>query len=166
MITTKRRASTHKFYRDLFDNHLRNRVGDVRLRDFQTVNAQRVLDDINLSHASLQRIKTGMSALFSHALRLGYISGHNPVHEAQPEGKRSDFEGVAYTAADVEHMLGKLTGLPRVVVAGAAFTGLRLAELRGLQWSDYDGRNLHVRRRCGAGTWGKPRRGKARAVCQ
>jgi integrase len=146
MITTKRRASTHKFYRDLFDNHLRNRVGDLRLRDFQTVNAQRVLDDIDLSHASLQRIKTGMSALFSHALRLGYISGHNPVHEAQPEGKRSDFEGVAYTAADVEHMLGKLTGLPRVVVACAAFTGLRLAELRGLQWSDYDGRNLNVRR--------------------
>jgi integrase len=145
-IAAKRRASTHKFYRDLFDNHLRDRVGDVRLRDFQTVNAQRVLDDIDLSHASLQRIKTGMSALFSHALRLGFISGHNPVHEAQPEGRRSEFEGAAYTAADVEHMLGKLTGLPRVVVGVAAFTGLRLAELRGLQWADYDGRNLYVRR--------------------
>ena len=145
-IKLKRRASTHKFYMEVFDNHLRTRVGDLRLRDFQTVHAQRVLDGVNLSHASLQRIKTGMSALFSHALRLGFVSGHNPVHEARPEGSRSEFEGAAYTAADVEFMLGKLTGLPRVVVGVAAFTGLRLAELRGLQWADYDGRNLYVRR--------------------
>ena len=145
-IKVKRRASTHKFYKEVFDNHLRARVGDVRLRDFQTVHAQRVLDGINLSHASLQRIKTGMSALFSHALRLGFVAGHNPVHEARPEGTRSEFEGAAYTAKDVEDMLGKLTGLPRVAVGVAAFTGLRLAELRGLQWSDYDGQNLYVRR--------------------
>jgi integrase len=147
-LAAKRRASTHKFYRDVFDNHLRNRVGTIKLRDFQTVHAQRVLDDINLSHASLQRIKTGISALISHALRLGFLSGHNPVHESRPDAnaKRTDFEGVAYTAADIEHMLGKLTGLPRVVVGVAAFTGLRLAELRGLQWVDYDGRNLYVRR--------------------
>ncbi|MGD1082741.1 MAG: tyrosine-type recombinase/integrase [Candidatus Sulfotelmatobacter sp.] len=43
-------------------------------------------------------------------------------------------------------MLGKLTGLSRVVVGVAAFTGLRLAELKGLQWADYDGHMLHVRR--------------------
>ena len=145
-IKVKRRASTHKFYKEVFDNHLRARVGDVRLRDFQTVHAQRVLDSIALSHASLQRIKTGMSALFSHALRLGFIGGHNPVHESKPEGSRTEFEGAAYTAKDVEDMLGKLSGLPRVVVGVAAFTGLRLAELRGLQWADYDGRNLYVRR--------------------
>jgi integrase len=145
-VKAKRRASTHKFYKELFDNHLRARVGDVRLRDFQTVHAQRALDSIDLSHKSLRGIKVGMSALFSHALRLGFVSGHNPVHEARPEGRRSEFEGAAYTAADVEHMLGKLTGLPRVVVGVAAFTGLRLAELRGLQWADYDGHTLYVRR--------------------
>lgn len=145
-IAARRRASTHKFYRDVFDNHLRERVGAVRLRDFETVHAQRVLDDIDLSHASLQRIKTGMSAMFSHALRLGFISGHNPVHEAKPDGRRTDFEAVPYTLADVEWMLEKLTGAPRVAVGIAAFTGLRLAELRGLQWVDYDGKYLHVAR--------------------
>ena len=145
-VLARRRASTHKFYRDLFDNHLRDRVGDIRLRDFQTVDAQRVLDDIDLSHQSLQRIKTGMSALFSHALRVGFISGHNPVHEAKPEGRRSDFEGHAYTVEDVEFMLSRLTGVARLAVATAAFTGLRLAELRGLQWTDYTDGVLYVRR--------------------
>ncbi len=145
-IEQRRRASTLKFYRDLFNNHLRARVGGIRLRDFETVHAQRVLDGIDLSHSSLQRIKTGMSALMAHALRLGFVSGHNPVHEAKPDGRRSDFEGAAYAAADVEVMLGKLSGTARVVCATAAFTGLRLAELRGLQWVDYDGRMLYVRR--------------------
>jgi integrase len=87
-----------------------------------------------------------MSALISHALRLGFIRGHNPVHEAKPEGRRSEFEGAAYTAADVKEILSKLTGTPQVAVAAAAFSGLRLAELRGLQWADYDGQSLHVQR--------------------
>jgi hypothetical protein len=50
-IKVKRRASTHKFYRELFDNHLRARVGDVKLREFETVHSQRVLDDVDLSHS-------------------------------------------------------------------------------------------------------------------
>jgi integrase len=164
MIAAKRRASTHKFYRDLFNNHLRTRVGDLRLRDFQTVNAQRVLDDISLSLPSLQRIKTGMSALFSHALRLGFITGVNPVHEAKPEGKRTDFEAVPYTVADVEAMLGKLTGAPRVAVAIAAFTGLRLAELRGLKWEDYTSDALHVRRSVWRGNVGQTKTPASKAT--
>jgi integrase len=145
-IRSRRRASTEKFYRDAFNNHLRSRIGEVRLRDFRTVDAQRVLDDIDLSHSSLQRTKTVMSAIFSHALRLGFVSGSNPVREARPEGRRSDFEGHAVTVEDIAQTLSKLTGVARAAVATAAFTGLRLAELRGLQWEDYDGSFLCVRR--------------------
>jgi integrase len=32
------------------------------------------------------------------------------------------------------------------VISGAAFAGLRLAEIRGLRWSDYDGQSLAIRR--------------------
>jgi len=32
------------------------------------------------------------------------------------------------------------------VIATAAVTGLRMSEIRGLRWSDFDGENLHVRR--------------------
>ena len=34
----------------------------------------------------------------------------------------------------------------KTVVAVAALTGLRLSELRGLRWGDYDGANLYVHR--------------------
>lgn len=153
-IKTKKRASTHKFYRDALDNHVTPALGDLRLREVQTVHVQRMLDGIDLSHPSLQRIKTAASAVMSHALRLGFINGVNPVHEAKPDGRRSDFEGHAYTWTDVQWMLSKLDEPARTVVALAAFTGLRLSEIRGLQWADYTGDELFVRRavwRCDVG---------------
>ena len=35
-ISRKREPSTHKFYRDLFNNHLRSRVGYIELKEFST----------------------------------------------------------------------------------------------------------------------------------
>jgi integrase len=52
----------------------------------------------------------------------------------------------AYSLADVEWMLSQLNEPARTIVAVAAFTGLRESEIRGLQWSDYTGAELFVRR--------------------
>ncbi len=145
-VEARKKASTHKFYRDTLKNHVTPALGDLRLREVGTVHVQRMLDAINLSHPSLQRIKTAASAVMSHALRLGFVTGANPVHEAKPEGTRSEFEGHAYSWADVQWMLDKLNEPSRTIVAVAAFTGLRESEIRGLQWPDYSGEELFVRR--------------------
>jgi integrase len=126
---------------------IRDRVGFIRLRDFNTRNAQEVLDaSAALSHASNLRIKTGLSALFSHAIRLGFILGANPARETKAEGKRSDPQLHAHTLPEIEDMLKLLDEPARTVVAVAAFGGLRESEIRGLKRSDYDGHSLHVRR--------------------
>jgi integrase len=78
-------------------------------------------------------------------------TGANPVHEAKPKGHRSTFEGHAYSWKEVQAMLEKLREPARTVVAVAAFTGLRESEIRGLQWTDYSGEELFVRR----GVWRK-----------
>jgi integrase len=145
-VEARKKASTLKFYRDTIHNHVTPALGDIRLREVQTVNVQRMLDAIELSHPSLQRIKTAASAVMSHALRLGFVTGANPVHEAKPEGTRSEFEGHAYSWSDVQWMLDKLNEPSRTIVAVAAFTGLRESEIRGLQWPDYSGEELFVRR--------------------
>src|SRR5271154_1018115 len=80
-IGEKRKPSTKKFYKEVHENHLRAKVGGVKLRQFTTRHAQEVLDSIKLSHQSLLRIKTGMSAIFSYAARLGIVTV-NPVREA------------------------------------------------------------------------------------
>jgi integrase len=146
-IKAKRSPSTHKFYREVFENHLQARIGEVRLRDFTTGDAQRVLDEIDLSHKSLLRIKTGMSALFTYARQRNFIRTANPVQGSKAEGRRTDPEQYAYSLDEVMHMLEKLSDVAHVAVAIASFSGMRESEIRGLQWPDYTGDYLHVRRR-------------------
>ncbi|HTC57470.1 MAG TPA: tyrosine-type recombinase/integrase, partial [Candidatus Sulfotelmatobacter sp.] len=47
---------------------------------------------------------------------------------------------------DLEYFLATLDEPARTVVGTAALSGLRESEVRGLQWQDYDGENLSVRR--------------------
>ena len=145
-VRAKRKASTARFYQITFDLYLRASIGDVRLNDFSTGMAQRLLDSISLSHQSLLRIKTTMSAIFSYAIRLEYFTGANPVREAKAEGKRTDPNRYAYTLNEVRIILNKLSEPARTVCAVAAFAGLRESEIRGLKWDDYTGVLLHVRR--------------------
>lgn len=53
----------------------------------------------------------------------------------------------AYTLEEVVEMLDKLPEPARTVCAAAAFTGLTRSELRGLKWSDYDGKTIKVQRK-------------------
>ena len=141
-----RKHSLVKFYRDIFRFHLRDRVGTIRLRDFTTAHAQKVLDSISLNHQSLLRIKTGMSAAFTIARQKDFIRTANPIVGARAEGRRIKFKGYAYTLEEIKYMLEKLPEPARTVVAVAAFTGMREGEIRGLRWSDYSGTMLEVKR--------------------
>ncbi|HVO63466.1 MAG TPA: tyrosine-type recombinase/integrase, partial [Terriglobales bacterium] len=146
-MQAKKKPSTHKFYRDLVKNHINPLLGTFRLREVTTRDVQRLLDArAHLSQPSVLRIKTGASALLSHAIRLGFLQGTNVAREARAEGKRSDPNTYAYTLSEVVWMLERLPEPARAVVATAAFSGLRESELRGLQWADYDGQFLDVQR--------------------
>ncbi|MGC1903059.1 MAG: tyrosine-type recombinase/integrase [Candidatus Acidiferrum sp.] len=145
-VKERRKPSTVKFYRDAFNNHLKHTVGDIRLRDFTTAHAQSVLDRIKLSHQSLLRIKTAMSAAFTIARQKDFIRSANPITGTKAEGKRTKFKPHAYSLDEVAAMLAKLPEPARTVVAVAAFTGLRHGEIRGLRWEDYDGESLQVER--------------------
>ncbi len=145
-VEAKRTASTFRFYRDTIKRNVTPVIGQLRLRDVQTVHIQRLLDAKDLSHGSLLRIKSAASAIFSHAKRLGFINGVNPVQGALASGRRSDFEGHAYSLADLQYFLETLDEPARTAVGTAAFSGLRESEIRGLQWLDYTGEELFVRR--------------------
>ena len=61
----------------------------------------------------------------------------------------------------LSHMLRILEPLDlraAVAVAAAYFAALRPAEIRGLMWSDYDGGELNIKRRCGATRLAKRKR--------
>jgi len=141
------RNSTIWDYKHIFYQHLKSRLGDLRLRDFRTVHGQRIMHSIEgVGHARLLRIKAVLSAVFTHAIRMGLLDGTNPIHAVSVPGKPTKFRGEIYSLDEIEGLLVATSGIARVVIAVAALTGLRLSELRGLRWGDFDGENLHVKR--------------------
>ena len=69
----EKRASTKKGYKEIWNNHLRDRIGHIRMREFRTVDASRMLKAIanenDLTRTTLQHIK-GVLAEFSLMRRM------------------------------------------------------------------------------------------------
>jgi len=128
----------------------RQRLGDIRMRDFRTVIGERLLADIaaetDLSHESLRRIKSFLSGVFEFAIQQGGIYGENPMRGTTvPAGQGSAKEDTyAYGLEEIQTMLRMLQEPARTVVLTAALTGLRVSEIRGLRWDAFDGDALHV----------------------
>jgi len=143
----KRKPSLLKFYKDNFENHLKDSIGKIALRDMTTQDVQKLLDDIdrkkNLHHKTLQRIKTAVSAVFTYAMQQNLVQ-RNPVQGTQVEGNRREPDRYAYSLKEVLAMIPALPRRSATVVVLAGLTGLREGEIRGLQWQDYDGDHLNV----------------------
>lgn len=145
------RASTKKGYREIWTNHISDRVGHIRLREFRTVDASRMLkgiaDEHDLSKTTIQHIKSVLSGIFTHAKNEGAFDGVNPVQDARiPRNAREPRETFAYSLTQIRCILDVLPLLPKAVIATASFAGLREGELRGLEWTDYTADSLSVNR--------------------
>ena len=151
------RPSTYKDYkRDIFEKHLVQRLGKLRLRDFRTVNGQRLLASIheanpNIGHKTLLRVKSFLSGAFKHAKREGILDGLNPMVDVSAPGRPRKFKAPVYSLSEIMNLLQAVMPDSELNTAGlaiavAAFTGLRLSELRGLRWEDWRGDTLMVAR--------------------
>jgi len=147
----ERRASTSKGHQEIWINYLRNRVGELRLREFRTVDASRMLRAIakgrDLTKTTLQHVKSVLSTIFTFAKNDGAFDGANPVDGVLiPWDAREPGETHAYDLTQVLQILDRLPLIAKGLVATAAFAGLRLGELRGLEWTDYIGAELAINR--------------------
>jgi len=139
------KSSTYKGYFNLYTKHIEPRIGGLRLLSCATHNLQRVLWTIDqekeLSHQSFLNINSLLSAIFTHARRSGTLRGPNPTDGVEiPAGKRTG-KTHKYTLEEVEKITECVDGVARCAVVVAAWTGLSLAELRGLKWEDIDFKN-------------------------
>jgi integrase len=168
--TDELRASTKKGYREIWNNHMSDRVGQIRLREFRTVDASRMLkaiaDEHDLSKTTFQHIKSVLSAIFSHAKNEGAFDGVNPVQDARiPRNAREARETFAYNLTQIRSILNVLPLLPKAAIATASFAGLREGELRGLEWRDFAGDSLTVNRSVWKSVVNRPKtRASAQAV--
>jgi integrase len=161
-VEAERRASTNKGYREIWKNHIRERVGQIRLREFRTVHVSKLLrtiaDEYDLTKTTLQHIKSVLSGVFTYAKNEGAYDGFNPVQGAMIPGKARDPEETyAYNLVQILRILQILPLLPKAAVAIASLAGLREGELCGLEWPDYKGEVLAVNRSVWKGVVNRPK---------
>ena len=141
-------ASTHNGYKYLFKD-LKPHIGGELLRDFGAVEGERLLNDFAAAklrpQTMLKNVKGFLSGAFRYAVRTGVLR-FNPMRETMlPKGKPMQSRK-AYSLAEIQAMLKVLGEPERTAVLLAALTGLRMSEIRGLRWDDFDGETIQVRR--------------------
>ncbi|MGA2814572.1 MAG: tyrosine-type recombinase/integrase [Candidatus Acidiferrum sp.] len=156
-----KRPSTVKGYRNLYKRYVQSHVAGIRLFGFRTRDGQNLLNRVAsehaLSHLTLIHVKSFLSGVFTQAKRVGSLDTGNPMQGVEvPKGKESD-PTHAYSKVEVDKMLSVLQGMPQVAVTVAAYTGLSLGELQGLQWLDVAQDQLNVQRTIWHGIEGMPK---------
>ncbi len=147
----ERRASTSKGRHEIWINHIRDHVGELHLREFRAVDASRMLrtfaKENDLTKTTLQHIKSVLSTIFTYAKNEGAFDGANPVDGVLiPRHAKEPGETHAYDLGQVLQILDRLPLLEKSLVATAALAGLRQGELGGLEWTDYTGTELVIKR--------------------
>jgi integrase len=154
-------------YKHIFTKHLRDRLANVRLCDFRTATGQQLLNQIEkeaeLSHTSLKHIKWFLVAALNYAKQTDALqTDGNPMeHTKVPKGAETE-QTKAYSLKEIHSMIAALENEPvaSAVIATAAFTGLRRAELRGLRWTDYRDGQLFISRT----VWNTSERDKTKTI--
>jgi integrase len=138
------KPSTANGYQREWKGYLKPRIGNIVLRDFRTVDAANVLNDLarhGLNNYSLKHAKSLMSGIFTYAKNVGVLDGINPVYDAMiPKNAKPKSRTHAATLDEVLDMLDALKGKPkaRAAIALMFFAGLRPGEARGVTWEDYE----------------------------
>jgi integrase len=151
-VTETKAAATSAGYTKTFTRHLRPVFGKRKMTDITTGNVTKMLTSAaqgGLHSRMLSHIKWCLSGIYEHAIATDVLT-KNPARDAKVLCRVDRVDSpVVYSLQDVMTMLTLLTPIDlqaAVAVALAYFAGLRPAEIRGLQWADYDGQELHIKR--------------------
>jgi integrase len=148
------RGNTFRGYKGIWSAlQSHTQIGQIRTRMVRTPHVQAALDALaaakHPSRASLARVKSFLTQVFSEAVRRGFRdTDHNPVRDTKlPHGKAAE-ETYAYSLAETRQVLNLLPPCASTICAVGAFAGLRRGEIFGLQWRDFDEKAgvLNIRR--------------------
>lgn len=146
-IEKRLRPSTVHSYKRLWADYKSFWPG-LALREFRTLHGNQTLERIHaakdVAKNTLKNIKSFLSAVFKHARQTGILDSPNPMVDVSLPSAREAEDTYAYTLEEVTAMLIRLPLRSAVVVAIAAFTGLRKGEISALMWEHYREALLYV----------------------
>ena len=146
-IESEKERSTFMGYKNAFHLHIKKH-GGIPLRDVRTLEIEKMLTEIahefDTAKTTIQHDKQFLSGVFRYAKRQGVISTENPVRDAVLPKCKESKDTHAYSLEDELTMIRILPEPTSMIVALAAWTGLRKGELRGATWESYTGDMIYV----------------------
>lgn len=167
----RRAPSTVRDYRNAVNRYLLPRLGEKPLSEIGVEDLERLRAELlaELSRRTTQKIMVLVHGIFRLAERRGWTTT-NPADKVERVTVKRRAEFAVLSPVEVQAVARTTeTEQDATLILVAAFTGLRLGELRGLRWRDVDFANqlVHVRRsHYGAANTeeGPPKSGQARSV--
>ena len=166
-------ASTQASYRLAVTRYLQPALGQIPLTELTVPSVIEAFCKISaenphLSRNSLKHLRAVLSSILTRAIQLGILpttAANLTRFVTLPKGGAygADSPRSAYTLVELKQILDVVTGQARVAVAIAGYSGLRQAEIQGLQWQDYHDGSLYVSRAVWHGIVGEPKTVASRA---
>ncbi len=146
---TRRKASTLKGYKQIWEQFLKSHFGDITLQQYQPRLGRRFLDSLTAkkSYYQLKHIKSLATKMFQRAVD-DEILNMNPWRNVfMPEDVEKP-RTTHYTREESEDMVSALVDHvdAQLVLSLACFLALGPAEISGLRWEDVDADWIHIRR--------------------
>jgi integrase len=166
----KRKPSTVADYRGVLEHALKPEFGTLPLEAVTTERIDayraRLVKECRLSARTINKQLVILHGVLRRAMRVyGLRSNPAALVDRQPLRRSGDFD--VLSPAEVEALARAAeSDQDAAIFKVAAFTGLRLGELRALRWQDVDfaKRLVHVRRSFTHGAEGDPKSGRVRSV--
>ena len=169
-----RKATTVQDYRSVIEIHLLPAFGDMRLEDITAPQIERWLDALQHQHSAKRRLSNRsrnkilvvLHGVFRRAARVWGLP-LNPAAQVErhPQSASGDID--VFTPEAVYALARAADGeQDAAVFVVAAFTGLRMGELRAMRWRDVDfaAHVVRVRASYAHGVTTTPKSGKVRSV--
>jgi len=135
------RKSTRTFYLPWINNHILPHWGAKPISAVQKpIAVEQWLKALTLSPKSRVHIRSLMHMVFECAMRWGIVeAGRNPMSFVRIKGATKKVRHRrALTIAQVQTVLNFLAEPFRTMITIAVCLGLRVSEIMGLQWGDFD----------------------------
>jgi integrase len=136
------RPSTRRSYMSSFNRWINPRWGDYLLDDVKTVAVEAWLRSLPLAPKSKTHIRSLMHLLYQNARRWELFDG-NPIELVRQSSRRVRIPRVL-TAEEIRLLLAELSEPYHTMVLVAVCLGLRVSEIIGLQWGDFDWNKMTV----------------------
>lgn len=131
--------STQKTYESYLKNWIVPRWGEYmlpRMGNGIAVHVEEWLSTLTRSRGTKAKIRNIMSAIFTHAIRYGWMTT-NPIRTVRQSAKRERVT-VPLTAEELQRLFAEMGPRERTLVLLDVPTGMRRGELLATKWCDID----------------------------